>query len=60
MQDDSAEENEFEESHLLYSDAEVDSYKATERPEDLVYAAVGQESTEAVDSLLSELEDWWK
>lgn len=60
VQVDSAEEDVFKESHLLYSDADVDSYEATERPEDLVYATVGQESTEAVDSLLSELEDWWE
>lgn len=60
VQDDSAEEDVFKESHLLYSDADVDSYEATERPEDLVYATAGKESTEAVDSLLSELDDWWK
>ncbi len=60
VQDESAAEDEFEESHLLYSDAVVDSPVLSERPEDLVHATVGQETTEAVDSLLSELEDWWK
>ncbi|MDA9779095.1 Ig-like domain-containing protein [Rubripirellula sp.] len=60
VQDDSEVENESEESHLLYSDDDNDSPVLSERPEDLVYATAGKESTEAVDSLLSELEDWWK
>lgn len=53
-------ESEFEEAELLYSDAEIETFANPELPEDFVYATVGQESTEAVDSLLSDVEDWWK
>ncbi|MGB0600161.1 MAG: hypothetical protein ACPGLY_26085, partial [Rubripirellula sp.] len=52
-------ESEFEEAELLYSDAEIETFANTELPEDFVYATVGQESTKAVDSLLSDVEDWW-
>jgi hypothetical protein len=53
-------ESEFEEAELLYSDADIEMFANTELPEEFVYATVGQESIEAVDSLLSDLERWWK
>ena len=53
-------ESQLEETDLIYSDADPETSYASDRPEDLVYATTGQESTEAVDSLLSDREDWWK
>ena len=52
--------SEFEKAELLYSDADIETLANTELPEDFVYATVGQEITEAVDSLLSDLDEWWK
>ena len=62
-------ESDFEETELIYSDAAPETSTLSELPEDLVYVTAGQESTEAVDTplsdeavdtLLSDLEDWWK
>lgn len=44
----------------LNNDADPETSRASDRPEDLVYVTAGQESIAAVDSFLSELEDWWK
>lgn len=53
-------QSEFQDSVLLYSDAELETPGHSQLPENPVHAVVRQESTEAVDSLLSDAEEWWK
>ena len=53
-------ESKLEETELLPSDTDPETSHTSVLPKDIVYAKTGQESTEAVDSLLSDLEVWWK